>query len=507
MLLDTNIVINREANYIRNKDIATLFYWIDKLHYQKCIHPFTIKEIENHKDKEIVKTFQVKLNCYVILQTEAPQDPLVTKICSNIDKSTNDINDTKLINELVNNRVDFLITEDKKIHEKAKLLNIEARVFSIESFLEKIVAENPDLTEYKTLSVKRKYCGEINLSDSFFDSFRKDYIGFDTWFNKKANEFAYVCSDTNKILAFLYLKREDVDENYGDIQPVFSKKKRLKIGTFKVDLNGNRLGERFLKIVFDNALKQRVDEIYVTIFKKSAEHERLINLLEDWGFNYWGIKTTPSGEELVYVRNFSKSFDAENPKLTFPYISLHTNIFIVPIRPSYHTDLLPDSILNTESPEEFIDNEPHRNAISKVYISRSFEKNLKRGDIIVFYRTKEPEKSAIYSSVITSIGIVDNVILNIKNEDDFIMQCRKRSVFPDNELKKQWEYQKYNRPFIVNFLYSYSFPHRLNLHKLIELRIISDVLNAPRGFVKITISDFEKILRDTKTDMHLIVNL
>jgi len=35
-------------------------------------------------------------------------------------------------------------------------------------------------------------------------------------------------------------------------------------------LNGFRLGERFLKIIFDNALKQKVEEIYVTIFEKGS---------------------------------------------------------------------------------------------------------------------------------------------------------------------------------------------------------------------------------------------
>lgn len=73
ILLDTNIVINREANHIRNKDIGTLFYWIEKLHYQKCIHPLTIEEIENHKDPDVIKTFKVKLNSYVVLKTEAPE--------------------------------------------------------------------------------------------------------------------------------------------------------------------------------------------------------------------------------------------------------------------------------------------------------------------------------------------------------------------------------------------------------------------------------------------------
>jgi hypothetical protein len=44
-----------------------------------------------------------------------------------------------------------------------------------------------------------------------------------------------------------------------------------------------------MKIIFDNALKNNVDEIYVTIFdKKRDEQKRLIDLLEQWGFVCWG---------------------------------------------------------------------------------------------------------------------------------------------------------------------------------------------------------------------------
>jgi hypothetical protein len=53
-----------------------------------------------------------------------------------------------------------------------------------------------------------------------------------------------------------------------------------------------RLGERFLKIIFDNAFINKVDEIYVTIFDKRDDEKRLY--------------------------------------------------------PQYHTELLPDSILRTE---------------------------------------------------------------------------------------------------------------------------------------------------------------
>ena len=132
---------------------------------------------------------------------------------------------------------------------------------------------------------------------------------------------------------------------------------------------------------------------------------------------------------------------------------------MIPIYPGYHTDLLPDSFLRTESPKDFVEHEPHRNAISKVYISRSIERNIKKGDIIIFYRTAD-RGSAYYTSVITTLAIAEDKIDNIKGEAEFIAKCRKRSVFSDEELKKYWNWSTNYRPFIINFLFVHSFPLR-----------------------------------------------
>ncbi len=103
-----------------NKDIGTLFYWLDKLNHEKCIHPLTIEEIKRHNNEKITSTFEIKLESYVILKTEAPLAPLISNLSQEMDNSPNDINDTRLLNELMNARVDLLITEDKRIHEKAQ---------------------------------------------------------------------------------------------------------------------------------------------------------------------------------------------------------------------------------------------------------------------------------------------------------------------------------------------------------------------------------------------------
>lgn len=508
VLLDTNIVIHREASRILNVDIGVLFRWLDKGKYIKCVHPVTIKEIEKNSNRATVDTLGVKLESYEVLKTITALRPEVIAVSEKIDVNENDRNDTILLNEVFSERIEFLITEDKKIHKKADLLGIADRVFKIDSFLEKVVSENPELVDYKVLAVTKKFFGEINLADSFFDSFKEDYVGFDKWFLKKSDETAYVTINRGNILSFLFLKVEDKDENYSDLTPIFIPKKRLKIGTFKVISNGVRLGERFMKIIFDNAIQYKVDEIYVTIFDKREEQKRLISLLEEWGFCLHGTKSTKNGTELVYVRDFTPKFIPTNPKLSFPYISKSSNIFMIPIYPDYHTELLPDSILTTESSYDFVENQPHRNAISKVYISRSFDRNISKGDVIVFYRTAAKDRSAYYSSVITTIAIAEGKITNILDENDFILKCRKRSIFSDDELKKHWNWNPRNRPFIINFLYTHSFPtgKRINRQRLLELGVISGTKDELRGLKRISKEQFELILQETRTNESIIID-
>ena len=227
VLLDTNIIIHRETGKVVNRNIGILFNWLDKLHYDKYVHPVTAEELQRHKDKQVTDTMGIKLESYHLMKTTASLHTDVEKISNSIDRSINDKNDTLLLNELYSGRVDLLITEDKKIHTKATLLGIEASVFFIEQFIEKAVSENPELVDYKTLAVKKEYFGNIDLQSPFFDSFRGDYQGFDKWFNDKYEEIAYVCSYQGEINSFLYVKKERKDEDYSDITPLFPPKERL----------------------------------------------------------------------------------------------------------------------------------------------------------------------------------------------------------------------------------------------------------------------------------------
>jgi hypothetical protein len=497
-LLDTNILIHREGRKAVRDDIGTLFRWLEELKYERLVHPDSVEEVRKHADPEVVQTLERKLQSYKTLKTKASDTPEITELRTD-DQSENDTVDTSMLAEVAGDRVDILITEDRGIHRKAARVGLAGRVFTIDAFLEKVTAENPALADYKVLSVRKVLFGEVNLGDSFFDSFRTDYPEFDKWFNRKADENAYVCtSDAGEIVAFLFIKREGPGEDYSDIEPPLKRAHRLKIGTLKVVSNGFKLGERFLKIVFDNALRYGVAEIYVTIFRRTVDQYRLIRLLEDWGFELRGTK---NGDELVYVRDFRPRVDATDPRQTFPYVSAKARKWIAPIYPEYHTELLPDSILKTEDPEDFEDNRPNRNALSKVYVCRFFERGLRPGDVLVFYRTASGG-SAYYTSVATTIAVVQEVIDGIPDLKTFLAVCRKRSVFTDAQLKEHWDYKPHNRPFVVNFLFVYPLPKRPNLKTLLDNKVIA---SAPRGFEPISSEGFERLLQVSNADTRFIV--
>src|SRR5882672_6219465 len=107
VLLDTNIVIHREAGKSVEPDIGVLFKWLDDLHCQKYLHPLTLEEIEKHKDPKVVASFKIKLANYHVLKTLAPVHPVIQKVCIPTDKDENDANDTRLLNEVISDRVDL----------------------------------------------------------------------------------------------------------------------------------------------------------------------------------------------------------------------------------------------------------------------------------------------------------------------------------------------------------------------------------------------------------------
>lgn len=87
---------------------------------------------------------------------------------------------------------------------------------------------------------------DINLADPFFDSLKADYKEFSAWFIKKAEDSVYIFQkDNGELDGMLYLKLEDGSQE--DLTPNLPAARRIKVGTFKINAHGTKLGERFLK--------------------------------------------------------------------------------------------------------------------------------------------------------------------------------------------------------------------------------------------------------------------
>ena len=150
------------------------------------------------------------------------------------------------------------------------------------------------------MSLEYKKFSDIDLTNRFFDSLKNDYPYFEAWFKSKRDEYAFISyNENNEIDGFLYLKIEN--EALSDMNQQFPKKRRLKLGTFKIEAHGTKLGERFLRIIFKKAMNEKINEIYVTIYDK---HQGLINLLQRYGFEKKTIKkeVTKNGQEGVYFK-------------------------------------------------------------------------------------------------------------------------------------------------------------------------------------------------------------
>lgn len=343
---------------------------------------------------------------------------------------------------------------------------------------------------------------EINLDDPFFDSLKEDYTEFEDWFIRKGHERAFLFEDEDGVQAFLYLKIEE--EELSNVSPTLPLKKRIKIGTLKINARGTKFGDRFIKKAIDFAIFNNADELYVTVFPK---HQRLIEILEGYGFVKVGTKTTSNGIENVMVKSINPMiFKAEAAiRHNYPLINKSAKSHLLSIYPSFHTRLFPDSILNTENPEQVIKDVSYANSIEKVYICKMDDvSNIKPGDNIVIYRTAEYGKAAEYSAVATSICTA----IEVKNKYDFedveelIEYCKKTSIFTEDEIRKFYKENK--KVIVIKMLYCYALPKRPIRKNLINLAGIDR--DNYWGIIHLTERQFDKILELGEVNESIIVN-
>ena len=481
--------------------INCLFKWMEAISIKKLVDISSIAILTNLiplsnfdrlKDFEALKEVHRKSNKLRLAQnkfnkTEKKDISLNSKLV--------------LLNLLDIGVVDFLITEDKLSHCLAADLGLDNRVYTIENFIEKCTIEYREFDESKGAIVQMCKFKTLSLKDPFFYDFIQEYSpGFKEWFKRKANDDVFICKDQNgNLRALLKLKVEDLDEDYRDIKPLFHPAIRLKICSFKVDYNGEKLGERFLRIIFEQAILNKVSEIYVTIFNDSKSRERLISMIENWGFSLWGNKiSSHEKNELVYVKKMHGLVEG-NHKYNYPYHVVPQRSILIPIGKTYALQLLPsDTLFNNH-----LDIMPAKHSIQKVIITSNLDglESIESGNGLLIYQNANIDEQ----KKLLAVGIVEKVFQHFKNFTDFQTRCRKRSILSNNDLLNLWREKRAN-VIVIEFLYLSSLDeYNLNFHFLKDKGINTDKLNASK-IIRLCQKDFLNLLEDTDYEKFIDIN-
>lgn len=488
VLLDTNIYIYLEDN----KKIAADIIEIAKILFDSeelkiVIHPKTFKEIKKYPNDNEREIFLSKIS--VFPKIDNPPIPPKSFHKSVGVKSENDIIDNEMLYAVRQNCVKYLITNDNSLISKGRKICLGDRVLSVKDAIEKFSSiEKKNEILSPSIHIKYEYLYNIDIDDPFFESLKDDYPGFAKWFARKQenNEKAYITRDLNgNVTSFLLLKLENENEDYSDFEKPFAPLKRLKVSTFKVQNNGKKIGEAFIKIIIQEALINNASETYLTVFPK---HLKLIELLIKYGFVYYcAKKSKESGQitELIYVKKMDNSNDS------YPYLHFKDkNIFIAPVQPDFHRKLFPEAELTIQLSFDDVEDEiPVSNSIEKVYISNSSIKKIKHNDIILFYASGNKK-------AITTLGVVDTTFTNFKDFEELEKLVRKRTAYHPLHLRRQYK----SSNLVILFKHYWTFPKPVSFKFLLENNIVSGNIQSIQSINK---EKFKMIVNECKINKDL----
>lgn len=404
VLLDTNILIEREDYKATNPSFSELMSLLQENSIISFIHPSTINELEKDKERIRKESILSKVKSYPKLINPPLPDQSFLDVL-NIHDNSHDKIDGNLLYTVYMDIVDFLITEDKELNLRAEKVDLGERVMNVLTALSffKAFLKKGDPIAPPFISTGKVNTIVNHLSDSFFNSFKEDYPKFETWFRKKARDRdVYYILDETKISAIMILKIEE--EAIELDKEIIPKEKRLKICSLKISESQSnyRVFERFLSLAFNKASLERVQSVYVTVYPK---YSTLIVMLKKFGFKEKGLINNTGEIFLKKDMKGSKSMNAfDYVKNYYPdFIDDDTvSKFIIPVKSVFHSELFPEFPVKQMTITQFDSHHSVGNAIVKVYLSKSRISTLKRGDVLLFYRS-------VRETGITSLGVLEEI--------------------------------------------------------------------------------------------------
>lgn len=472
-LIDTNVFIGLEDDREIDPSFSRFLQLASKHGIKVFVHEAAKDDIARDKDAHRRGISLSKFEKFAALSkvrglTEAELAKKFGEL-----RKPNDVVDATLLHALGLDVADFLVTEDRKLHERARKHAPELSDRLL------FVADATALLKstYEPVDVPIRYIEEVEAhtipsNDPIFESLRSDYDGFDAWW-KKCVEQLRKCwivprAGDSGIAGILVRK----DESRADTDATLDGDKILKICTFKVgpENRGIKLGELLLKQVLWFAQSNGYDVVYLTTYPTQAA---LIELLE-----YYGFQPTIERDdgELIYEKPFSVErlivpagkaiIDAQREN--YPRFSAESFVqgYGVPIKEAYHDELFPD-LKDVRQADMFehhgLSGGPSRpgNTIRKVYLSRSAANLRQPGALLFFYKGKSIGPP---SQAITAVGIFEN--MELAHSSKALMQlAQRRSVYSEAQLEK-WEATPEKPVKVINFLLAGYFDEPVELKDL-----------------------------------------
>lgn len=434
ILLDTNIVIPLEDSAdILDSAFSILLKLSHANSHTILIHPRTIDDLDRDKNVARKSSMLSRIEKYEMLEdVDTFSDEILGQyhIC---DKKDNDNVDNAILAATYNNAVHFLVTEDRGIHKKAAKLNIAGNVLYLQQIVEVLKRLHPTEKEVFHPNLQNISLHKLDLEDSFFDSLKEDYMGFEDWFNSSAADGrkAWINMDiyTGQINAILIYKPETNEIITSDNKALPNK--AIKISTFKVaeHIRGRRIGELLFKTVFEYAYKNLYSWVYLTIHPE--KHDFLKDMCIDLGFYSYGIDIKNKRDQ-VFIKQIGIQDNNTTIKNPFEFYRKYspsimcdnTNKYIIPIQQTYHEILFPD---NQSQLNLFADENTIGNTIKKAYLSHAQINKIKPGDIVLFYRSEDEKR-------LTTLAIVEDYFIS-QDAEYIASKVAKRSVYSFSDIQ------------------------------------------------------------------------
>jgi predicted nucleic acid-binding protein len=498
ILIDTNIFINREGDQVLSENQQALSRILHEIGALQIVHPLSVRELAKNSNPEKQRVMISKIRAYP--QLESPPDPMLDAgFCAQITPKpgTNDGIDDALLYCVYRDAVDYLITEDRKIIAKASRLGIDDRVFlisdALEFFRQFTISEKPGAPP----GLEEDFIYNLNLADPIFDTLKKDYEEFESWFRKisRQGRKCWVHYNPDESIGALLIYK--IENDPLNTIPPFPKRKRVKISTFIVRHIGQKIGELFIKLAVDIAIKNRTEEIYLTHFTKPED--RLVELITEYGFIM--SAKNQRGEEIFIKKIYADPTRVaglpplEVSREYYPsfYDGPAVSKYFIPIWPENHERLFTDfkGSRQTKLPEHsglFI---IEGNTIKKAYLSHTKNKHIAPGDLVFFYRSKDLK-------MVTSLGVIETVHRDLEDADEIMKIVGKRTVYSRDEIERM------PKPVtIIMFRHHLHVKNPVSFKRLKELDILTF---APQSITKISKENYNKLIEACGIDRRFTVH-